>query len=278
MTSTSAAPVTSAAQGSSRDVVRQVVVLVGAVLAIVGAFLGSGAVGGADQTQVGDGALAPEATLIGPARDAFSIWSVIYTGLTVWAVWQVLPGRRTDARQRRLGWLLLASLLLNAAWIGVVQAGWLGASVPVIVVLLVVLIAMAARLPEQAPRGWGERLIVDGTAGLYLGWVCVATIANVAAVLTSAGYDTIGLGGTAWSVIVLVIAGALAVALARWMRSPAAPLAIAWGVAWIAVARGTGEPHSTVVAVVAGVVAAVALAAAVVVAPAWARRGSALDR
>jgi len=273
MTATRAVPSRTDA-GSSSDVVRQAVVLVGAVLAIVGAFIGSGAVGGADQTQVGDGALAPEATLVGPARDAFSIWSVIYTGLTVWAVWQALPRRRTDARQRRLGWLLLASLLLNAAWIGVVQAGWLGASVPVIVVLLVVLIAMAARLGEQAPRGWGERLVVDGTTGLYLGWVCVATIANVAAVLTSAGYDSIGLGGTTWAVVVLVIAGALAVGLARWMRSPAAPLAIAWGVAWIAVARGAGEPHSTVVAVTAGVVAAVALAAAAVVAPGWARRGA----
>jgi hypothetical protein len=259
------------AENDRADLVRQVVVLVGAVVAIVGAFLGSGAVG-ADQTQVGDGALAPEATLIAPARPAFAIWSVIYTGLTVWAIWQALPSRRRDPRQRRLGWLLLASLLLNAAWIAVVQAGLLGASVPVIVLLLGVLIAMAARLRTLPASGWWDRLVVDGTTGLYLGWVCVATIANVAAVLASAGYDELGLGGTTWAVVVLAVAGVLGVALAAWTRSPAASLAIAWGVAWVAVARSSGEPQSAVVSGVAVGVAVVAALAAVGAVVARARR------
>src|SRR5918998_6980146 len=174
------------APGTS-DIVRQGVVLVGAVLAVVAAFYGSGAAGGPDQQEVGDGALAADATHIAPGSPAFTIWSVIYTGLVLYAVWQVLPSQRHRELQRRVGWWVLASLVLNALWIVVVQAGLLGLSVPVIVVLLAVLVVIMRRLLARTPEGWWERLVLDGTMGLYLGWVSVAVAAEVAAVLASAG-------------------------------------------------------------------------------------------
>lgn len=232
--------------------------VIAAGAAIVAAFLGSGALG-PDQAQVGDGALAPEATLIAPARPAFAIWSVIYSGLVAWAVWQALPAGRADPR--RVRWLLVGSLVLNAAWIAVVQLGLLGLSVPVIVALLGVLVVLVSRLQAVPARSPVERLLVDATAGLYLGWVSLATIANVAAVLASAGYDSLGLGGVTWAVLLLGVAGALAVVLTVWSGGRStAPLAIAWGVAWVAVARTSG-PESAVVAGTAVVVAAVVLLA-----------------
>lgn len=241
---------------SSTDLVRQVVVLIGALVAVAAAFVGSTTAG----NQIGDGALAPEATLIAPGRPAFSIWSVIYIGLVVWAVRQVLPGRRSADAERRTGWLLLASLILNALWIAVVQAGLLGASVPVIVTLLAVLAALVIRLREHPSASALDRVVMDGTSGLYLGWVSVATVANVAAVLTSAGYTDLVLGGRAWAVVVLLVAGAVGVGLALWHPAMVTgPLAIAWGVAWIAIARSTGQPRSGTVAVTAAVVAAVVL-------------------
>jgi hypothetical protein len=250
------------ARGS--DVVRQVVVLVGSLVAIVAAFIGSGATGGEDQTEVGDGALAADATLVAPAESAFSIWSVIYTGLLAYAIWQALPSRRADPRQRRVGWLVLASMLLNALWIGVVQAGLLGLSVPVIVALLVVLALVHVRLVTSRPRGLVETVVLDGTLGLYLGWVSVATVANTAAVLTSAGWTELGLGAEAWAVIVIAVAALVGVGLAVHSRGRLAiGAAIAWGLAWIAVARATDEPRSAVTAVAAGTAAAAVVAATV---------------
>lgn len=250
------------ARGS--DLVRQIVVLVGSLVAIVAAFIGSGATGGEDQTEVGDGALAADATLVAPGQPAFSIWSVIYTGLLAYAIWQALPSRRADPRQRRVGWLVLASMLLNALWIGVVQVGLLGLSVPVIVVLLVVLALVHVRLVASRPRGVVETVVLDGTLGLYLGWVSVATIANTAAVLTSAGWTELGLGGEAWAVVVLAVAALVGVGLAIHSRGRLAiGAALAWGLAWIAVARSTDEPRSTVTAVAAGAAAAVVVAATV---------------
>src|SRR6478735_8615191 len=123
------------------DRVRQSAVIAGAVVAVIGAVVGSGAVGGTPIPQVAGGALSADATLLAPAGPAFAIWSVIYAGLVAYAIWQALPSQAARERQRRAGFWVLGSLLLNAAWILSVQAGQLAISVVAIVALLVVLIA-----------------------------------------------------------------------------------------------------------------------------------------
>ena len=91
--------------------------------------------------KVAGGALSTTATLVAPAGPAFSIWAVIYLGLLAFAFWQLAPSRRSDPRQRAVGWLVRGlKLVLNAVWILVVQAEWIVASVAVILVLLGVLV------------------------------------------------------------------------------------------------------------------------------------------
>lgn len=259
---------TSPAIGSSRDVdrrdrARQVAVLVGSLLAVAGAFLGSGALGGTPVAEAAGGALSADATHLAPGSPAFSIWSVIYTGLVVGAVRQALPAQRRDPRQRRLGWLVLASMVLNAVWIGVVQADALALSVVVIVALLVTLAAVLVRLGERPPSGRVEHVVVDGTLGLYLGWVCVATAANVAAALASAGLTDPPGGADAWAVAVLAVVALLGLAVARYGGGRlGVALAMAWGLAWIAVARSVDEPRSATTAVAATCAAVVVLGSA----------------
>lgn len=250
---------------TTADVIRQVTVLIGAALAVVAAFIGSGATGGPDQSQVGDGALAADATPVAPGEPAFSIWSVIYLGLVAYAIWQALPGQRTSARHRSLGWLVLLSMVLNALWIAVVQAELLGLSVPVIVVLLVVLVLVLLRMQRIPASSRLDVVIVDGTMGLYLGWVCVATVANIAAVLADAGVTELGLGAEAWAIAALGLAGAVGVALAVYTRGRLAiGAAIVWGLVWVAVARTTGDLESPAAAIAAGLAASAVAGATVV--------------
>ena len=250
---------------TTADVVRQVTVLIGAALAVVAAFIGSGATGGPDQSQVGDGALAADATPVAPGEPAFSIWSVIYLGLVAYAIWQALPGQRTSARHRSLGWLVLLSMVLNALWIAVVQAELLGLSVPVIAVLLAVLVLVLLRMQRIRASSRLDVVIVDGTMGLYLGWVCVATVANIAAVLADAGVTELGLGAEAWAIAALGLAGAVGVALAVYTRGRLAiGAAIVWGLVWVAVARTTGDLESPAAAIAAGLAAGAVAVATVV--------------
>lgn len=250
----------------SSDLVRQIGVLVLAVLAIVGATIGSGAFGGTPIAEAADGALSATATPVAPGSTAFSIWSVIYAGLIGFAVWQALPAQRTNARQRELGWLAVASLILNAAWILTVQAEILWLSVVTILALLVVLVLILLVCLRTSPTSKVELLLVDVTFGLYLGWVTIATIANVAATLKASDVGELGLGATGWSVVLCVAAAAIGAAYAVATRGRLSiALALAWGLAWIAIARATGELENTPVAVAAGIAAAVTLVSAVVV-------------
>ena len=149
------------------DVVRQAVVAASALVAIAGLAVGAGGFGGTGTADASGGAFAATATLIAPAGPAFSIWSVIYLGLLALGVWQLAPGRRTDPRQRRTGWLVAVTMLANTAWILVVQAGLVWLSVVVIVVLLLALVAVYAGLLETPPPRGGK--VPCSTAP----WACI---------------------------------------------------------------------------------------------------------
>ena len=241
---------------------RKIVIAASAVIAVVGSFIGSGAAGGTPIQDAAGGALSASSTAIAPGGPAFGIWSVIYVGLIAFAVWQFLPRRADQARHDRLAVPATLSLLLNAAWILSVQFGFLWASEPIIVALLGVLVWAFVVLRRTTPSGTVEAVITDGTFGLYLGWVCVATAANTAAVLTAAGFRGFGLGQDVWGVGVAAVAGLVGVLGAIGGRGRLSPVvSLGWGLAWVAVARLDGP----LVSVPTAVAAIVAAAAAVVV-------------
>lgn len=250
----------------NRDLTRQISVVIVAVLALVGAAYGSGAFGGTPTSEAADGALSASATPVAPASAAFSIWSVIYLGLIAYAIWQALPSQRESARQRSMGWLAAGSMALNAAWLLVVQAGSVWLSVVVMAALLVVLVLILERMRATAPAARVETVLVDGTFGLYLGWVTVAAIANVAAAAASSEPGDLGLGATGWSVALLIAAAVIGVAFAVHTGGRLTiNLAMAWGLAWIAVGRWQGPLTDRTVAVVAAAAAGVVLLAPIVV-------------
>lgn len=244
-----------------RDTVRQAIVLVSAILAVVGAFIGSGAAGGTPIQKAAGGALAADATPIAPGAPAFAIWTPIYAGLLAYAVWQSLPKQRADERQRRLGYPIAASLILNAAWILSVQFGFLAASVPIIAALLVVLVLAFGITLASRPKNLVETVVADGTVGLYLGWVCVATAANITALLVASGFRGFGLGADAWAVVIVAGAGLVGVLVAIRGRGRLAPaVSLSWGLAWVAVARLSGDLLSPPAAIAAIVAVAVVVA------------------
>lgn len=248
----------------TQDRTRQVVVAASAVFAIIGAFVGSGAAGGTPIQNAAGGALAADATLIAPAVPAFSIWSVIYIGLLAYAVWQFLPAQTSAPRHRRLGYWVAASLVLNAFWILSIQFDLLVLSVPIIIVLLAVLVQTLLQSVAYPPTGRVDGIITDATLGLYLGWVSVATAANVTAALVAGGFTGFGLPPELWSIVVIAVAAASGIAVTIFSRGRISPaIALSWGLAWVAVARLTGEPPSVPTGISAIVAVALILSVAI---------------
>lgn len=253
---------------TTTDRARQVTVTVSEVLCVLGTLVGTGVIGTPVSESAG-GALSDQATLLAPGGPAFSIWSVIYAGLLAYTVWQWLPGRATDPRLRATGWLAAASMLLNAGWLLVTQTGSVWGSVVVIVALVAVLGVLAHRLvtvtPDASGTGLADRVVVEGTFGLYLGWVSVATCANIAAALADSGFTPSSPTADVLAAVVLAVVAALGVFYARRLGTLTLLLggivvAMAWGLSWIAVGRTSESPESTITAV-AAVVAALVIAA-----------------
>ena len=256
------------------DQVRRIIVVLAEIFCVVGTLVGVGVLG-TDVSQTSGGALSADATLIAPATTAFTIWTPIYIGLLVYTVWQFLPKNATTDRVRSTGWLAAVSMVLNAAWLLVTQQGWIWVSVVVILALAVTLGVLISRLCRERAASTVERVVVDGTFGLYLGWVAVASCANVTAALVDGGVDLGSAGNQVAAVLVVLVAAALGVVFAmrlggRW----AVAAAMAWGLAWIAVGRLTDEPKSTATAVAAVVAAVIVL----VTAGRFHRDGALVDR
>ena len=244
------------------DQVRRIGVVLAEIFCVIGTLVGVGVLG-TDVSQTSGGALSADATLIAPATTAFSIWTPIYVGLLVYTVWQFLPKNATTERVRSTGWLAAVSMVLNAAWLLVTQQGWIWVSVVVILALALTLGVLIARLSRERAASTFEKVFVDGTFGLYLGWVAVAACANVTAAFVDGDVDLGSIGNQVAAVVLVLVAAALGVVFAarfggRW----AIAAAMAWGLAWIAVGRLTDAPRSTATAVAAVLAAVIVIAAA----------------
>ncbi len=241
------------------DLARQVVVLASVVFMLIAAAVGTGALGGTSVQNLQNGALDVDGSLLAPGRPAFSIWSVIYVGLIAYAVWQALPAQRARPRQRRIGWWIAGTAVLNGLWLVAAQFTTLPVTVAGIVILLIAL-CITFRLTVRHPAdGVWSAWLIDVVTGLHLGWVSLATVANTAAWLTASEVSVPA--PDAWGVAVVIVVAVIGMAVGFFSGGRFAPgLAMAWGLSWLAYERLTGSLPSTPIAI-AAIVAAVAILA-----------------
>ncbi len=199
-----------------------------------------------------------------PAGLTFAIWGVIFLGLVAFAVYQALPGQRGE-RYDALFWPYLLSNLLNVSWLLAFQSLRFGLSVVVMLALLGSLIWLYLRLRSMDLKR-SETLALGLPTSLYLGWIAVATIANVTAWLVSLGYTSglLGLSAAAWSALLAVIASLIGAFLLRANRDLVVSGVILWAYYGVYLAR----PQATTVLV--GLVIGVL----VLLAAAFLRRGA----
>lgn len=249
------------------DILRQSGVLAAVTFMLIGAMVGTGLFGGTDVTDVQGGALDADATVLAPDRPAFAIWSVIYVLMIAYAVWQALPGQRARERQRRAGWWIALTAVLNGLWLVAAQFLTLFATVAAIVLLLIALGITIRVLTVHRGSSVADAVLMDVTVGLHLGWVALATVANVTAWLTAeVAPESWGDAAEAIGIAVLAVVAAVGVAVGVGTRGRLAPsLAMAWGLLWIGVGRTAGEPESTSIAVAAWIAAAVVIVTPVVI-------------
>ena len=195
-----------------------------------------------------------------PAGYVFSIWGLIYIGWLAFIIWQFRPVNKTSPRMRALGYWFALSCVFNAAWLFCWHYEQFGLSVIVMLALLATLIISYLRLDVGRARArTAELWSVDIPFGVYLGWVSVATIANISSFLDFISWDGWGIDPQAWTVIMLAVASVLGLLMARLRRDAAYLFVFVWAFSGIAIKQAA----TPLVAIASWVAAGLALAVAV---------------
>ncbi|MCL4507189.1 MAG: tryptophan-rich sensory protein, partial [Chloroflexi bacterium] len=169
-----------------------------------------------------------------PAGYVFSIWGVIYLLLLAFTIYQALPSQKQNETLRRIGYLPALSGLLNSAWIPLWHYEQFPLTVLVMLALLLTLIAIYVRLDiGRAQVSGAMKWLVQVPFSVYLGWITVATVANVTDLLYYLKWDGFGINPIAWGVIMLIVAAGIVAAVIVTRRDIAYTLVILWAYAGI---------------------------------------------
>ena len=208
-----------------------------------------------------NGLTAPEISasfeiLFVPAGYVFSIWGLIYLGLILYAIYQLLPSQRENPRLRKIGWWFVLSSAANCAWLFLWHYGYFPLSVLAMLIILTSLIMIYLGLgPEKGDIPPLERWVVHLTFSLYLGWISVATIANISGTLNTVGWGGFGFPPEIWTTIMLAVATILAGLMAYTRQDIAYLLVLVWAFWGIGVEQANTPQIATAAYLATGVVA-----------------------
>ncbi|AYC30258.1 TspO/MBR family protein [Paenisporosarcina cavernae] len=174
--------------------------------------------------------------LFTPAGYVFSIWSLIYVLAILWIYFQWKNRQNETPHTRKQLTLFLLSCIWNISWIFSWHYEYFLLSVIIMLAFLVTLILLYHTYPKTGNK-WYEKMPIS----VYLGWISVATIANISYVLTYYEWSGWGLSDPLWTVIMMTIGAALALHIRYHEYDIAYPLVFIWAFIGIAVRNGFDE-------------------------------------
>jgi hypothetical protein len=189
-----------------------------------------------------------------PAGITFSIWGVIYLLLIIYCVVQFTGSNQIAITNISL--LFGISCIFNALWIVAWHYGRLPMSMIIMLGMLISLIYINIFI-KDLPIG-----LIKAAFGVYLGWICIATIANLTALLVNYGWNGSGISEATWTII-MIATGALIVAITiSRLNNPFIGLSVIWAFTGIIIKRN-GDFRS--IAITAGVAILIVAVATIVV-------------
>lgn len=180
-----------------------------------------------------------------PAGFTFSIWGVIYLFFLNYSIsYTYFSIKKTQFPEIKkyldaitpYYWF---TCLLNAGWILAWHYLQVGISVLIMLAFLVSLIQIFMIMQKQAltisPL---YQFLIKTSFSIYLGWISVATIANITALLVHFNWNGFGINPIYWTILMIAIAIVLGIYFIVQYKSIAYPLVLIWALWGIKAAQG----------------------------------------
>lgn len=175
--------------------------------------------------------------LFTPAGYVFGIWGLIYFLLFVWVLREFPADRRDLPLYKEATPLFVLSSLLNILWIFSWHYEYFLVSVVIMLGLLLTLIALYHKVKGRAASFWDMVPF-----SVYLGWISVATIANISYYLVSINWEGFGLSDQVWTFLMLGVATILAIVFSLKNNDAIFPLVFTWAFIGIGVRNFSPTP------------------------------------
>ncbi|MDV3427631.1 MAG: tryptophan-rich sensory protein [Bacillota bacterium] len=174
--------------------------------------------------------------LFTPAGITFSIWGVIYLLLLIFIIFQAKENG--DNLVRNIGPFFIISCLLNGSWIFAWHYKFTFLSVVIMLSLLLSLIFIYTRLGIGKIQVSNKvKYMVHMPFSIYLGWISIAAIANITALLVKVKWRGLGLNPVSWTIFALAL-GTLITLLLIWNRNDIFfPVSVLWAFLGIIIKR-----------------------------------------
>jgi hypothetical protein len=246
---------------SSRKTTLQVGNLIGVIITVIVNVLATiGLINGISTAAISDS----YPNLFVPSGLTFSIWSIIYILLFVFAIYQAKDLFKKEKEDLpfldQINYLFIIASAANIIWIFVWQYEIIIASVVIMLVLLVSLIAIYLKLNiGKADVSSKVKIYIHLPFSVYLGWITVATIANVTALLVSVSWDGFGIAPDLWTILVIIVAGIITGAMLLTRKDIAYSLVVIWALLGIVIKRFTDYTDIVLAASITAIVIAVVI-------------------
>lgn len=171
-----------------------------------------------------------------PANYAFAIWGLVYVGLIAFGIAQLQPNQRQNPSLQQGGYRLAIACVAQCAWIYLFLARLFPLSTLAMVGIVVPLIGLYQSLHDGQRRvSQQERWLIHIPISIYLGWITVATVVNVAIALYSVNWSGWGISSEVWTVVMMVVSAAIAAIVNIQRRDMAYLLVIVWALVGIVI-------------------------------------------
>lgn len=168
-------------------------------------------------------------TFFTPAGYVFAIWGIIYALLLVFSIYQALPRQQNAPFIEKISVYYILCSVTNIIWIVLWVNNYILFSTILMFLLLVSLIIIYRRLDSIGTQmSLRENLAVFLPFSVYLGWITVASIGNVAVTLVSLNWNGWGLNEVSWTILMIGVAIAVTLIMILRKRDIGFSLVLIW--------------------------------------------------
>lgn len=178
-------------------------------------------------------------TLFTPAGFTFSIWGLIYLFNFLFSVrlfWMAITGSNEKDVEKLLKFFII-SCMLNISWIYAWHYDMMTISVLLMLGLLITLILLYQSVSKKSYASIGSYLSVYTPISLYLGWITIATVANISVWLNSLMWDGEPFSPYFWASLMVVVAAFINLVILIKKRDIVFALVYIWAAYGISIAR-----------------------------------------